>query len=278
MLWYKTGNTLLKEIKEKEFAENLLPFWYIGQMGIVIKWNQKIIYIDPVLTDLTDEKGNTRRHYPAPYQAEYATADYIFCTHNHRDHMNQETLLGIVSANPNVKIIIPTPLKNELIAWGIPERHILTLSQNKTLEIEENISITGIETAHDSYQYDEQGNSLTLGYLFRFAGMKLFHSGDTMLTQKLLDTLKKYTPFHVLLLPINGSDILRDSKNIIGNMNAKDATILASELCAELTIPLHYDMVKGNEENPLLFAQYMEKLAPNLRYHIMRLGELFLLG
>lgn len=137
--------------------------------------------------------------------------------------------------------------------------------------------MTGIETAHDTYQYDEDENSLTLGYLFHFNERNLFHSGDTMLTQKLLDTLKQNSPIHTLMLPINGSDILRDSKNIIGNMNGKDAALLSSELQASLTIPLHYDMVYGNEENPLFFASYMEKLAPNNPYHIMRLGEMFLI-
>ena len=32
-------------------------------------------------------------------------------------------------------------------------------------------------------------------------------------------------------------------------------------------------MIGGNEENPLVFAEYMERMYPERRYHIMRLGE-----
>lgn len=129
MSWYKKGTSLLQEIQETNFSETLLPFWYIGQMGIVLKWNEKIIYIDPVLADLTDNDGNTRRHYEPPYKATDAYANYIFCTHAHRDHMNQETLLGMISCNPNVKIVIPKPLKSQLLAWGISETHLIPLTQ-----------------------------------------------------------------------------------------------------------------------------------------------------
>ena len=278
MLWYNKGETLLKEIKEKNLPENMLAFWYIGQMGMVIKWKRKIIYLDPVLSDLVDQDGNSRRHYEIPYEPTNTQVDYIFCTHDHRDHMNQETILGMLKANPKAIIVIPAPLKNILLSWGVKEEQILPLHQNESISLDKQIRVTGIETAHDTYRYDEHNLSFTLGYVFNFAGLKLFHSGDTMLTNELLESLQSYSPIHTLMLPINGSDIIRDSKNIIGNMNAKDAVLLTSQLDAKLTIPLHYDMVYGNEENPLIFADYMERIAPNKRYHIMRLGEMFLIG
>lgn len=36
-------------------------------------------------------------------------------------------------------------------------------------------------------------------------------------------------------------------------------------------------MIGGNEENPLVFADCMERLYPEKKYHIMRLGECFFL-
>ena len=46
----------------------------------------------------------------------------------------------------------------------------------------------------------------------------------------------------------------------MGNMNSREACWFASEIGADLTIPLHYDMIGGNEENPLIFADYMERI------------------
>ena len=63
----------------------------------------------------------------------------------------------------------------------------------------------------------------------------------------------------------------------MGNMNSREACWFASEIGADLTIPLHYDMIGGNEENPLVFADYMERYYPEKKYHIFRLGERYIL-
>ena len=56
-------------------------------------------------------------------------------------------------------------------------------------------------------------------------------------------------------------------------MNAREACWFAGEIGADLTVPLHYDMIDGNQEDPLIFAAYMERYAPAKKYHIFRLGE-----
>ena len=42
----------MDQIKETEYPDHMAAIWYIGQMGLVIKWKGTIIYIDPVLNDL----------------------------------------------------------------------------------------------------------------------------------------------------------------------------------------------------------------------------------
>ena len=79
------------------------------------------------------------------------------------------------------------------------------------------------------------------------------------------------------MLPINGRDLERNEQDIVGNMNSREACWFASEIKADLTIPLHYDMIGGNEENPLVFADYMERYYPEKKYHIFRLGERYIL-
>ena len=93
--WYKKGKQLLDEIKETKVSEDELAIWYLGQCGFVVK-QQKIIYIDPVLNDMRDENGYSRRFYEPPFEPEMAEADYVFCTHGHDDHMARETVLALI--------------------------------------------------------------------------------------------------------------------------------------------------------------------------------------
>lgn len=68
----------------------------------------------------------------------------------------------------------------------------------------------------------------------------------------------------------------RESRDIIGNMTSQEAALFAKEIDCTTVIPTHYDMMCGNEENPLLFAYYMEHTQPNRAWHILRNGEPYL--
>ena len=67
-IWYKKGQELLTEISESRLPDDMAAFWYIGQMGMVIKWRNTVIYVDPVLGDMKGEDGKTRRNYEPPFQ------------------------------------------------------------------------------------------------------------------------------------------------------------------------------------------------------------------
>ena len=64
--WYRQGADLLKEIHDTKLSDDTLAFWYLGQCGFVFK-KSATVYIDPVLNDITDETGKTRRLYPSPF-------------------------------------------------------------------------------------------------------------------------------------------------------------------------------------------------------------------
>ena len=100
---------------------------------------------------------------------------------------------------------------------------------------------------------------------------------DTVVTRELIQKLQKAQGIDAAMLPINGRDLERNEQDIVGNMNSREACWFASEINADLTIPLHYDMIGGNEENPLVFADYMERYYPEKKYHIFRLGERYIL-
>lgn len=280
-VWYKKGEPLLAEIQAVRRRQSCAGIWYIGQMGIVLGWNGKILCVDPVLGLMPDEDGVDRRNYPVPFSPEDFSVDYVFCTHDHGDHMHRETLQKLAAANPELRIFVPKPLKPQLAAMGIPENHIVGVCQNETFcpgnQEKEQILVRGVATAHEEYRYDEEGCSETLGFVFRLGTLRLFHAGDTVVTRELAEELKKEQGLDVLMVPINGRDMERHERGIIGNMDCREACWLGAETGADLTIPLHYDMIGGNEENPLVFADCMERLYPERKYHIMRLGECFFL-
>ncbi|HJC15489.1 MAG TPA: MBL fold metallo-hydrolase [Candidatus Fusicatenibacter intestinigallinarum] len=276
-VWYKKGAELLKEIEEFRKVRDHLGLWYIGQMGMVFGWNGKILCVDPVLGAMPDDSGMDRRNYPAPFEPEEFSVDFVFCTHDHGDHMHGETLRRLAKRNPEMKIFLPEPLKKQAGEIGIPAAQVVGMRQKEILcpgnALPEGFSVRGVATAHEEYRFDETGCSETLGYVFRFGPYRLFHSGDTVVTREMAEELKMEQGIDVLMVPINGRDLERHARGIVGNMDSREACWFGAEIGADLVIPLHYDMIGGNEENPLVFADYMERLYPDRKYHIMRLGE-----
>jgi L-ascorbate metabolism protein UlaG (beta-lactamase superfamily) len=269
--WYKKGEALLSEIDNAKAADGV-SLWFLGQIGFAVKINETIIYIDALLNDFSDESG-TYRVYEPPFSADKGiNADFFLCTHNHGDHLNLDTLLPQSKANSKTKFAVPYPSKAVLTDAGIGQERIISAKEGEIIPLSPGIDLVPVAAAHPVYE-KENGCFTCLGYIIRGNGVCIYHAGDTMMNLQLLETLKKYKPIDIAILPINGEDWERTSKGIIGNMNIQDAVKLGIALDIDLVIPAHYDMMNTNSVNPAHFADEMYRLCPNKKYHIFALGE-----
>lgn len=277
--WYKKGDILRQEIKETKLPETMAALWYIGQMGIVVRWKELTICFDPVLNDLCRPDGTTRRNYAPPFlPEEFDSVDYVVCSHNHADHINIKTLLPLQRANPHMRIIVPMPEVQSLIAQGLDGGTVIGAKAGEEIPLSLETDLYPIAAAHETYVTDEDGNQRNLGYVLKCGGISLYHAGDTVVTQQLIEDVKAAGPIALACVPVNGVDTERHSRGIIGNMDCRDAAFFAQQIGADMTLPMHCDMVMGNEENPLIFAEYMRTLYPGRKYHVMQLGERIIFG
>lgn len=272
--WYRQGSSLLNEIEKSNFDNNTLALWYIGQCGFVFK-NSVTVYIDPVLNDLTDESGCTRRFYPAPFSPDRVKADYILCTHGHADHLALETLTAIASSNPDTKFIVPGACCPALLEAGICRDRIITAYAHQRLTLP-GISICPVSAAHPVHTTDASGADTALCYHITMGNIKLLHLGDTYLTDQLLEDLQALPQPHLFFPPINGSDYFRTKRNCIGNLAPIEAARLSVLLHTDLTIPTHFDMIMGNTVDPLSFVRDLLDENPAAKWHLPALGERFI--
>lgn len=67
--------------------------WFLGQAGFLLRSGGITVTIDPYLSDsvsaIAPEFG---RRYPAPLEPHELHVDVFIVTHNHRDHLDPETL------------------------------------------------------------------------------------------------------------------------------------------------------------------------------------------
>lgn len=252
----------------------MITIKFLGQCGFIISTEKFSIAIDPLCNDLLDENGNTILNYPPVCTPEELDVDYIFCTHDHIDHMAQDTLVTVSKCSEKTIFIVPKGCVEEMVSWGIAREWILAFDEGQNIVMGDNIfSWKAFSAAHPVHQVDENGNNHNQVFCLEIDGKKLVHLGDTYLTDSLLADLKSVGQIDVLFPPINGRDEEREAKGIIGNLNYQEAADLAISLNAGLVIPTHFDMVKGNIEDPEKFVSYLQQKDQKRKYWIPNMQE-----
>ena len=265
---------------ETQLAPNQTALFYLGQVGFIIKYNEKYILIDGYLSDYVDknccsEKVKWIRNYPAPISAsELDFVDYVFCTHSHFDHADPWTLSEIAKVNKKAKFIVSLGIKDVIAQYGIADENLIGLECDKKRVLDGDISVTAIPAAHEELHRDENGNYSEVGFIFELGETKVFHGGDGCPYEGLEQRL---TGCDILILPVNGRDYFRTQVlDIIGCFDSTEAAILAKNCGADLLIPTHIDLYNINRINPAEFVDKLYAVNPYQKFHMFAPGERYI--
>lgn len=265
-------------ILETCLTERQLALFYLGQEGFLIKHCDKYYLIDPYLSDYVDRNCCTdtvkwiRRYAPPILPEQLDFVDYVFCTHEHFDHADPDTLHTIAQHNKKAKFIVPKPCEAVIRAYGIAKERIIGACAGEELSFEP-CKVTPVPAAHEELHTDGNGNYRELGYRLDFGNISLFHAGDCCVYDGLAERL---AGTDLLLTPINGRGYYKLREDIIGNMTAEEAVLLAQEIRARLLIPMHFDLYDVNSVNPAHFVDCLYQINPKQAFHIFVPGERYI--
>ena len=267
-------------ILDTELTEHQSALFYLGQEGMLIKYQNKHILIDPYLSDYVDQHCCTEtvqwiRRYPAPIDAkELDFIDYVLCTHEHYDHSDPYTLHTLAQVNPHAVFIAPEPIKAVLLSYGIASKQIIGAIADTEIELD-GCKIIPVPAAHEELHQDENGHYRELGYKILLGSLSLYHAGDCCIYNGLAER-RMHTD--VLMVPVNGRSYYKLRDDIIGNMTAEEAVLLAKETHASMLIPMHYDLYDVNGINPASFVDTLFAINPTQRFHMFTPGERYILS
>lgn len=241
--------------------------WWLGQSGWLVVVDGQGLLIDPYLSDsLTKKYAATEKPHvritervvdPGRLRGIVAATS----SHNHTDHLDAATLWPVFAANNAVKLLLPE--ENRAFACErlkCPLEWPVGLRDGGSVQVGP-YRLTAVPAAHE-YLGPE-----FMGLVVEFAGTRLYHSGDCVLFDGLVERLK---PFQVdiALLPVNGS---LPERRVAGNFWGREAAWLAREIGARLAIPMHYDMFEFNTVTSDEFVEHCESLGQSHR--VLRNGE-----
>jgi L-ascorbate metabolism protein UlaG (beta-lactamase superfamily) len=261
-------HALKKDILDTELLPTQSALWYLGQEGFLIKNDGTYILIDPYLSEYVDknccELVEWRRLYPTPIDpCELDFIDLVICTHAHYDHADPYTLSAIAGASREAKFIVPAPIIDTFVGYGIEKERIISAVSDTPIAYKKT-NIVPVPAAHEELHADEFDNYFELSYIIENPSGRLFHGGDMCLYPDLEKHLKG---IDVAMLPINGRDFYRGALDIIGNLTAEEAILLSKRIDAKLLVPMHYDLYEVNRVSETMFINALERLNPKQRHH-----------
>jgi L-ascorbate metabolism protein UlaG (beta-lactamase superfamily) len=259
--------------------------WWLGQSGFLVVRNGRAIVLDPYLSDSLTEKYRstdkphvrmTERVVDPVALAELGVIDLVVSSHNHTDHFDPETLVPLLIRNASAVLVLPEANRQiggqrlTQVSPGVAASHwdicLRGLDDGETIAVA-GIEVRGIAAAHNTIERDENGHCRFLGYVVRWGGWSIYHSGDTLLHDGLVPALRPLN-IDMALLPINGN---KPERRVAGNLDGREAATLAHDIGARCVVPCHYDLFEFNTETPDDFIAECRRIGQV--FQVLRNGE-----
>ncbi|MCA9154442.1 MAG: MBL fold metallo-hydrolase [Planctomycetales bacterium] len=271
-------DALLADIRAARGISDQLHLWWLGQSGFLALWQGRHLLFDPYLSDsLTNkyaatDKPHVRMSERVVEPARLDFVDVVTSSHNHTDHLDAETLGPILQANPEITIVVPAA--NQAFAaerLRVEPRRLTPVDAGQSFSVA-GFTLHAVPAAHETLDRDEQGRHRYLGFVARCGPHTIYHSGDTVRFEGMVDWLRPFE-IDIAILPINGR---LPERRVSGNLWGREAAELAHDIGARLLIPCHYDMFEFNTVTPDECRSAAAKLEQPLR--VLELGERFSWG
>lgn len=268
-----SDEAFLEDVARARMDRTRFHLWWLGQSGFLIQWQDHHLLLDPYLSDsLTKKYDSTDKPHVRmservvdPERLDFI--DVVTSSHNHTDHLDAETLIPLLRRNPGLKLVVPEANRAFVAErLGIDVAYPVGLDDGASISVA-GFQLTGIPAAHEDLDIDEEGRHRFLGYVVSFGPWTLYHSGDTLWYDGLVQRLRSFS-IDVALLPINGR---APERRVAGNLDGSEAARLAKEAGARLVIPCHYEMFYFNTATTDLFESEARQIGQP--YKVLKAGE-----
>lgn len=267
----------VKDLQSLPLDDGQVALWWLGQAGFAVRAGSHAFLIDPYLSDSLAQKYRGQqfphqRMMPIPVDPKALKGiDWVFCTHRHSDHMDPETIQSL-ARNPGSRFFVPCAVLDQAVAdQGLDINKTTCVNAGQTLALDAAISLNPVPAAHEQLVVNSRGEHYFLGYVFGLGDIRIYHAGDCAPYDALPEHLRNLKP-DVALLPVNGRDDYRLSRNIPGNFHFEEALQLCLDCGISCMIPHHFGMFDFNTIDPRELRTKIEKMSGPVRVLLPEIG------
>ncbi len=217
---------------------------YLGHSAFYIEGKKEKILIDPFI----DENPLSKKK-----SEDFTGITHIFVTHGHFDHMGDTIKIAkrtgalIISNQEICEYLKTSKVKTKSVNIG--EKYDLEFGGVRVLFADHPSEIVIGENVING--------GLACGYIINLNGIKIYHPGDTNITEEMKSLDKEN--IDVALLPIGGTYTI----------NIEEAIKVTNYINPKVVIPMHYNTFSIIEADPYEFKRSSEKII------VLDVGEIY---
>ncbi len=252
------GGVLASMLRSHEVAPGSVAIVWLEQSHFVFKTPSGfLVHVDPFLSRTV--KPEHHLHARPFLDPDKAPADFVFLTHDHRDHTDPDTLAPMARTSPGCRFIGPGESCERLRALGVDPARVTPIAEGASMSLS-GFSVTAVYAENTS----EHDRTTHLGFVFDFDGIVIYHTGDTRRDPDSylprLHRVRDLAP-RALLVPINEG---------YNNPGIAGAVRLVQIVRPRYVVPCHYDCFVANTADPVAFER---ALPPEPDLAVRRLGH-----
>ena len=228
---------------------------WLGQAGFWLKNSfGEVLIIDAYLSDYAERLDKNKRLTQSVVEPENLIADVALATHKHADHLDLDSIPAIMDNGAELYCCIKSEELCMEAGFDMSKVHSMKIGDKKSFK---HFIIEAVYADHGDMAPE------ALAYVVETEGIQVYFSGDTSYHSGKMQFIAD-KKIDVLIVSINGE---------YGNMNERDAAMMAEQMKAGLTIPCHFWTFGRHRGNPFDFELSMAALAPDCPEYTMCHGE-----
>ena len=274
--WEERGFPVVSSDKSslEGFSENMI---WVGQATILLNHNNVTVLTDPHFGNRASPFSfmGPKRLTPPPFTvADLPKIDVVLISHNHFDHLDEQTIIELANLQPNIKYFVPLGLAPTLNDWGAED--VVELDWWQPFQYE-NMEIQATPVQHWSKRsFFDRNKTLWAGWMMRWDEFSFYFAGDSGYSNDFKETARRLGSPTLAAIPIGAYEPREFMKG--AHMNPEEAVKVFSDLGAQYAVGIHWGTFKltletMNEPPLLLEESLIDKGFSTQSFRALRHGE-----
>lgn len=216
-------------------ADKNVLVWF-GHSSYFIQIDGKRILLDPVFSGNASPVPGTNVSFPGTDRYtvdDLPEIDYLIISHDHYDHVDYETLLGL--KNKTRKVICGLGVGAHFEHWGYTPDQVIERDWHETVELDPGFMLHTTPARHFSGRSFSRNNTLWMSYVFQAPTMNFYFGGDSGYDTHFAEIGKKFGPIDLVMIDNGQYDIKWRYVHTLPD----EALRAAQDLKAKRLFPVH---------------------------------------